>query len=108
MMVLVSIESTLSLEACSQFNGRRNQEKGEGVAAASSRKGGLFFLSAARRMAMRFRRLLVAATVTTAVWLAAPAWADRTFFSTNGPDGLLGALSQPPSPGNLETETADD
>ena len=30
------------------------------------------------------------------------------FFSTGNPDGRLGALSQPASAGNLETETADD
>jgi len=51
---------------------------------------------------------LVAATVTAGVALATPAWADPLFFSTGTPDGLLGALSQPPSSGTLETETADD
>jgi hypothetical protein len=53
-------------------------------------------------------RLFVAATVTAAVWLATPAWADPFFFSTGTPDGLLGALSQPASSGHLATETADD
>ena len=52
--------------------------------------------------------LLLAATMTAGVWLATPAWADPFFFSTGTPDGLLGALSQPPSTGHLETETADD
>src|SRR5262249_26592688 len=30
------------------------------------------------------------------------------FFSAGNPDGRLGALSRPPSPQGLETETADD
>ena len=51
---------------------------------------------------------LVAATMTFGVGLATPAWADPLFFSTGTPDGLLGALSEPPSSGTLETETADD
>src|SRR5437867_7502781 len=51
---------------------------------------------------------LVAATMTFGVGLATPAWADPLFFSTGTPDGLLGALPQPPSSGTLETETADD
>jgi len=51
---------------------------------------------------------LVAATVTAGVGLATPAWADPFFFSTGTSDGRLGALSQPPSSGTLETETADD
>ncbi len=44
----------------------------------------------------------------TAVWLARPAYAAPFFFSTGNPDGRLGALSQPPNGGKLETETADD
>jgi hypothetical protein len=51
---------------------------------------------------------LVAATLTAGVWLATPAWADPFFFSSGTPDGLLGALSQPPGSGKIETETADD
>lgn len=54
------------------------------------------------------KHLLVAATVTAGVWLVTPAWADPFFFSTGDPDGHLGALSQPASVSNLETETADD
>ena len=46
--------------------------------------------------------------VTVAVWLATPAWADPFFFSTGTPDGRLGALSQPPSAGKPDAETADD
>jgi hypothetical protein len=52
--------------------------------------------------------LVAAATVTAAVWLAPPAWADPLFFSTGNPDGQLGALSQPANASHLETETADD
>jgi hypothetical protein len=37
-----------------------------------------------------------------------PAAADAFFFSTGNPDGLIGTLSRRPSPGLLETETADD
>ena len=53
------------------------------------------------------KHLLVAA-VTAAAWLATPAWAETFFFSTGNADGRLGALSQPPNSGKLETETADD
>jgi hypothetical protein len=42
------------------------------------------------------------------LWLATPSWAAPLFFSTGNPDGRLGALSRPASPGKLETETADD
>ena len=45
---------------------------------------------------------------SAAVWLASPASAAPFFFSTGNPDGRLGALSQPPNGGKLETETADD
>jgi hypothetical protein len=51
---------------------------------------------------------LVAIAFSTAVWLASPACAAPFFFSTGNPDGRLGALSQPPNGGKLETETADD
>ncbi|MGH3056406.1 MAG: hypothetical protein ACRDL7_15635, partial [Gaiellaceae bacterium] len=54
------------------------------------------------------KHLLVAATVTAGVWLAAPAWADPFFFNTGNPDGLVGTFSQPAITGHLETETADD
>jgi len=42
------------------------------------------------------------------IGLAEPAWAEHFFFSTGNPDGRLGALSRRPSPGKIETETADD
>jgi hypothetical protein len=54
------------------------------------------------------RMSLIAATLTIGVWLATPAWAERFFFSTGNADGQLGALSRRPSPGKIETETADD
>lgn len=57
---------------------------------------------------MTFRMSLVTTTAIAAVWLATPARADPFFFSTGNADGKLGALSQPPSLGQLETETADD
>ena len=39
---------------------------------------------------------------------AAPARADQFSFSTGNPDGRIGTLSRPASPGKLQTETADD
>jgi len=56
---------------------------------------------------MRLPVSLIAATFSVGVWLATPAGAAPFFFSTGNPDGRLGALSRPASPG-LETETADD
>jgi hypothetical protein len=57
---------------------------------------------------MRLLRNSVAATLTVASWLATPASPAVFFFNTGNPNGLLGALSRPASPGKLETETADD
>jgi hypothetical protein len=65
--------------------------------------------------AMRTQRKLVisrggligAALVLTAS-LAMPAWAATFSFATGSANGLLGALSRRPSPGKVETETADD
>jgi len=51
---------------------------------------------------------LLTLTFSAAVWIATPAGATSFFFSTGNPDGRLGALSRPASPGELETETADD
>src|SRR5713101_1163821 len=51
---------------------------------------------------------LAAVTFSTAVWLATSAYAAAFSFSTGNPDGRLGALSRPPSAGELETVTADD
>jgi hypothetical protein len=50
----------------------------------------------------------MALTLIIGLWLATPAGAALFFFSTGSPDGLLGALSQPTTPGTFETETADD
>jgi hypothetical protein len=55
---------------------------------------------------IRMKHLLVAATVTAALWLATPASADPFFVSRRTPDGLLGALPPPASTGDFETETA--
>jgi hypothetical protein len=49
-----------------------------------------------------------AAALSVGLVAGMPAAADPFFFSTGNPDGKLGSLSRPPSPGNLETETADD
>jgi hypothetical protein len=51
---------------------------------------------------------LIAATLIVGVSLVTPTWAAPFFFSTGNPDGRLGALSRRPSPGKVETETADD
>src|SRR5262245_24712045 len=56
---------------------------------------------------MTFRGSLLAATLTAVVGFTTPASATLFVFSTNDPDGLLGALSRRPTPGKLETETAD-
>src|SRR5436190_1878092 len=37
-----------------------------------------------------------------------PAAADAFTFSTGDPDGRIGTLSRPTSPGLIQTETADD
>jgi hypothetical protein len=57
---------------------------------------------------MTFQRHLIAATLTVAVALVTPVWADSFTFSTGSADGRLGSLSQPASASKLETETADD
>ena len=57
---------------------------------------------------MTFQRHLVAATLSSAVALTTPIWADSFTFSTGSADGRLATLSQPASPSKLETETADD
>src|SRR5689334_22616658 len=51
---------------------------------------------------------LIAGLVFLTVCLATPLWAAPFFFATGSPNGLLGALSRRPSPGKVETETADD
>ena len=54
------------------------------------------------------RTIALVVTLIVGVWLAPPALAASFFFSSGLPDGRLGALSGPPSSGELETETADD
>lgn len=56
------------------------------------------------------RLLAIGAIVTAglATFAARPAQAAAFFFSTGNPDGLIGTLSRPASPGLNETETADD
>ena len=54
------------------------------------------------------RGILTAGALMLTACLAAPLWAVPFFFATGSPDGQLGALSRRPSPGNVETETADD
>jgi len=56
----------------------------------------------------RSRLSLATAILMIGIGLAEPAWAENFFFSTGNPDGRLGALSRRPSPGKIETETADD
>ena len=48
------------------------------------------------------------AALSVGLLIDMPAEADPFVFSTGNPDTLLGALSQPASPGKIETETADD
>jgi hypothetical protein len=50
----------------------------------------------------------IVVTLIAGVWLVTPALAATFFFSTGNPDGRLGALSQPPSAGKPDAETADD
>src|SRR6266702_2774265 len=61
------------------------------------------------KMIIKISRLnLATAILMIGIALAEPAWAEHFFFSTGNPDGRLGALSRRPSPGKIETETADD
>jgi hypothetical protein len=50
----------------------------------------------------------IAAIIFVAMATPLPAVADTVIFSTGAPDGRIGTLSRPSSPGLLETETADD
>jgi hypothetical protein len=51
---------------------------------------------------------LTGAILAFGMWVATPVWAASFVFTTGAPDGRLGALSRRPSPGKIETETADD
>jgi hypothetical protein len=65
-------------------------------------------LSNASRKRVVSRCRLIGAALAITACLATPLWAAPFFFATGSPNGLLGALSQRPSPGRIETETADD
>src|SRR5262245_19088238 len=54
------------------------------------------------------RKITLTAVTLIAGLCATPAFAESFFFSTGTPDGRLGALSQPPSAGKPDAETADD
>ncbi len=53
--------------------------------------------------------VLALASILSALLLVAPQASATVFsFSTGDPDGKIATLSRPPSPGNIQTETADD
>jgi len=57
----------------------------------------------------RVRKILACATMMASILLTARLATAETFSFTPGdPDGKVGALSRRASPGNIETETADD
>jgi len=60
------------------------------------------------RKAVVSKAIVFGAALVLSVCLTTPLWASTFFFATGSPNGLLGALSRRPSPGKLETETADD
>ena len=52
--------------------------------------------------------LTLASGLSALVLLGAQASAASFSFSTGDPDGKIGTLSRPPTPGKIQTETADD
>jgi hypothetical protein len=60
------------------------------------------------RKSVLSRAGLIGAAFALSVCLTTPLWAAPFFFATGTPNGALGALSRRPSPGKIETETADD
>jgi hypothetical protein len=60
------------------------------------------------RKSVLLRASLIGAAFALSVCLTTPLWAAPFFFATGTPNGALGALSRRPSPGKIETETADD
>ncbi|MES2165266.1 MAG: PEP-CTERM sorting domain-containing protein [Pseudomonadota bacterium] len=56
----------------------------------------------------RIRRGCVLGAVLATMAAALPASAAPFFFSTGGPDGLIGTATRPSSAGKVEIETADD
>jgi hypothetical protein len=70
-------------------------------------------MSTNSKLFRNIRRGLIAFAIVASPGIASPqdtqtATADTFTFSTGNPDGNLGSLSRPASPGKLETETADD
>jgi hypothetical protein len=57
---------------------------------------------------MGVRAVVLAFLLSLAALGSVPASATPFSFSTGNPDGLMGTLSRPSSPGLVETETADD
>ena len=51
---------------------------------------------------------VVLAALAIAACIATPSWADTFIFETGSPTTQLASLSRRPSPGKIETETADD
>jgi len=51
---------------------------------------------------------VVVAALAIAACIATPSWADTFIFETGSPTTQLASLSRRPSPGKIETETADD
>src|SRR5215471_10601490 len=58
--------------------------------------------------AVMSKAILIGAALALSACLTTPLWASTFFFATGSPNGQLGALSRRPSPGKIETETADD
>ncbi len=52
--------------------------------------------------------LALASTLSALLLLVSQASAGSFSFSTGDPDGKIGTLSRPSSPGKIQTETADD
>src|SRR5262245_47740775 len=52
--------------------------------------------------------LSLASILSAFVLLASQASAASFFFTTGSPDGKIATLSRPPTPGLIQTETADD
>ncbi len=67
----------------------------------------LIGMRTARKVVISRGSLIGVALALTAC-LATPLWAAPFLFSTGNPTTLLGAFSRRPSPGKVETETADD
>jgi hypothetical protein len=61
-----------------------------------------------RKNAATAAKLVLGLTMLALVLLPPRVSASSFFFSTGAPDGLIGALSRPASPGLVQTETADD